>query len=115
MVEIFFNSIFLSIDEQMDEEGDNYLNDIPDRSEPYNIQFLNIYLKGLLQKHLNSKEYEVLRLSYGLDCDKHQANDIADKIGIEGPSAYVRISEIKKAAIQKLIDNVDSSQVLDYL
>jgi DNA-directed RNA polymerase specialized sigma subunit len=115
MVEIFFNSIFLSIDEQMDEEGDNYLNDIPDRSEPYNLQFLNIYLKGLLQKHLNGKEYEVLRLSYGLDCDKHPANDIADIVGIEGPSAYVRISEIKKAAIQKLIDNVDSSQVLDYL
>ena len=36
-------------------------------------------------------------------------------IGIEGPSSYVRVSEIKKAAIQKLIDNVDSSQVLDYL
>jgi hypothetical protein len=57
----------------------------------------------------------VLRLSYGLDCDKHSANAIADIIGIEGPSAYVRISEIKKEAIQKLIDNVDSSQVLDYL
>jgi len=43
------------------------------------------------------------------------ANDIAKIIGIEGPSSYVRVSEIKKAAIQKLIDNVDSSQVLDYL
>ena len=114
IVEIFFNSIFLSIDEQIENE-DNYFNQIPDRSEPYNLNFLNLYLKSLLNKNLNEKEYQVLRLSYGLDCDKHSANAIADIICIEGPSAYVRISEIKKEAIQKLIDNVDSSQVLDYL
>jgi len=65
--------------------------------------------------YLNDREYEVLRLSYGLDCDKYSANEIADKLGIEGASAYVRISEIKKQAIKKLIDNVDSSQVIDYL
>lgn len=114
IVEIFFNSIFLSIDEQVENE-DNYFDQIPDRSEPYNLIFLNSYLKSLLKKHLNEKEYQVLRLSYGLDCDKHSANAIADIINIEGPSAYVRISEIKKEAIQKLINNVDSSQVLDYL
>lgn len=114
IVEIFFNSIFLSIDEQAENE-DIYFDQVPDRSEPYNLGFLNLYLKSLLKKNLNEKEYEVLRLSYGLDCDKHSANAIADIIGIEGPSAYVRISEIKKDAIQKLIDNVDSSQVLDYL
>ena len=114
IVEIFFNSIFLSIDEQAENE-DIYFDQVPDRSEPYNLGFLNLYLKSLLKKNLNEKEYEVLRLSYGLDCDKHSANDIADIIGVEGPSAYVRISEIKKDAIQKLIDNVDSSQVLDYL
>jgi len=114
IVEIFFNSIFLSIDEQAENE-DTYFDQVPDRSEPYNLGFLNLYLKSLLKKNLNEKEYEVLRLSYGLDCDKHSANAIADIIGIEGPSAYVRISEIKKDAIQKLIDNVDSSQVLDYL
>jgi DNA-directed RNA polymerase specialized sigma subunit len=104
----------LSIDEQAENE-DTYFDQIPDRSEPYNLGFLNLYLKSLLKKNLNEKEYEVLRLSYGLDCDKHSANAIAEIIGIDGPSAYVRISEIKKDAIQKLIDNVDSSQVLDYL
>ena len=81
----------------------------------YNIALLNIYLKGLLQKHLNEKEYEVLRLSYGLDCDKHQAKDIAAKLNIEGTSNYVRVSELKKQAVQKLIENVDHSQVIDYL
>jgi len=91
------------------------IHQIADKSEPYNIALLNIYLKGLLQKHLNEKEYEVLRLSYGLDCDKHQAKDIAAKLNIEGTSNYVRVSELKKQAVQRLIDNVDHSQVIDYL
>ena len=116
MVEMFFNSVFLSIDAQpLNEDEENMMYQIPDKSEPYNIQLLNIYLKGLLQKHLNEKEYQVLRLSYGLDCDKHSAKEIADILQIEGTSNYVRISELKKAAVQKLIDSVDHSQVLDYL
>ena len=68
-----------------------------------------------MQKYLEHKEYEVLRLSYGLDCDKHDAKTIASKIGIQGSSAYVRVSQLKKQAVEKLIDNVDHSQVLDYL
>lgn len=116
MVAMFFNSIFLSIDEQMsDEDDENMLYQIPDRAEPYNINMMNKYLTSLLKKHLTDTEYDVLRLSYGLDCDKHPANAIADYLGIEGASAYVRISEIKKQAIAKLVANVDSSQVLDYL
>lgn len=116
MVSMFFNSIFLSIDEQMsDDDDDNMLYQIPDRAEPYNINLMNKYLVDLLSKHLTQTENDVLRLSYGLDCDKHPANAIADYLGIEGASAYVRISEIKKQAIAKLVANVDSSQVLDYL
>lgn len=116
LVAMFFNSMFLSIDEQLnDEDEDNMLYQIPDQSEIYNIGLMNLYLTSLLKKHLNDNEFEVLRLSYGLDCDKHSANDIADKLGIDGPSGYVRISEIKKQAIKKLIDNVEPSQVLDYL
>ena len=114
MIEMFFNSIFLSIDSFTDTD-DNMSYQIPDKSEPYNIQLLNTYLSSLLNKHLNKDEYEVLRLSYGLDCDKHSAKEIAIKLNIEGSSAYVRISELKKQAVQKLIDNVDHSQVLDYL
>jgi RNA polymerase sigma factor (sigma-70 family) len=114
MVAMFFNSIFLSIDAQPEDE-DNPMYQIPDKSEPYNIQFMNIYLKSLMTKHLNEKEYEVLRLSYGLDCDKHSAKDIATELNIIGASDYVRVSELKKQAVQKLIDNVDHSQVLDYL
>jgi RNA polymerase sigma factor (sigma-70 family) len=116
MVEMFFNSIFLSIDEQMsDDDDDNMLYQIPDRAEVYNIGLMNTYLTGLLKKHLTDTEFDVLRLSYGLDCDKHSANQIADYLGIEGASAYVRVSEMKKQSILKLVANVDSSQVLDFL
>ena len=111
-VAMFFNSIFLSIDAKTD---DDMIYDIPDESEPYNQDLLNMYLMSLLKSHLNDKEYEVLRLSYGLNCDKHSATEIADKIGIEGSSSYVRVSQLKKQAVDKLIENVDHSQVLDYL
>lgn len=116
MVQMFFNSVFLSIDSQpVNNDNENFIHQIADESEPYNIQLMNVYLKGLLQKHLNHREYEVLRLSYGLDCDKHSAKEIAKILNIEGTSNYVRVSELKKAAVQKLIDNVDHSQVIDYL
>tara|TARA_B110000879_G_scaffold187344_1_gene249226 strand:+ start:808 stop:1566 length:759 start_codon:yes stop_codon:yes gene_type:complete len=116
MVAMFFNSMFLSIDIPVyNDEDENMAYQIPDKSEPYNIQILNVYLKGLMQKHLNKIEYEVLRLSYGLDCDKHSAKEIAAKCNITGVSSYVRVSEIKKQAVTNLIENVDPSQVLDYL
>mgnify|MGYP003649433111 CR=1 FL=1 len=111
-VAMFFNSVFLSID--VPSENDS-IYDIPDESEPYNKELLNLYLMSLLQRHLNDKEFQVLRLSYGLDCEKHSATEIANKIGIEGTSSYVRVSQLKKQAVDKLIENVDHSQVLDYL
>ena len=113
MVEMFFNSIFLSIDASPSDEDMVY--QIPDSSEPYNIDLLNLYLKGLCQSHLTDKEYQVLRLSYGLDCDKHSATEIADYLSIEGSSSYVRISQLKRQAVDKLIENVDHSQVLDFV
>jgi len=116
MVAMFFNSVFLSIDAQVtNDDEENMMYQIADKSEPYNIQILNVYLKGLMKKYLTPIEYEVLRLSYGLDCEKHSANYIAGKLAIRGTSAHVRVSELKKQAVQKLIDNVDHSQVLDFV
>ncbi|MBC8302410.1 MAG: sigma-70 family RNA polymerase sigma factor [Pelagibacterales bacterium] len=115
MVAMFFNSMFLSIDDKPKDDEENMIYQIADKSEPYNIGLLNTYLTGLLRKHLNEKEYNVLRLSYGLDCEKHSANKIAELLNIDGSSAYVRVSELKKQAVDKLIDSVDHSQVLDYL
>ena len=119
MVEMFFNSIFLSIDAthtvNYDGHQESWVNNLPDTSEPYNLGMLNIYLDGILKKHLDHNEYHVLRLSYGLDCDKHSAKQIAEYLSISGVSAYVRVSELKKQAVEKLIESVDHSQVLDYL
>ena len=113
LVAQFFNSIFLSIEEQT--ENSDMIFQIEDKTEKYNIDLLNSYLRSLMKKYLNRKEYEVLRLSYGLDCDKHSAKKIADILQIKGTSSYVRVSQLKKQAVQRLIDNVDHSQVIDYL
>jgi len=113
-VAMFFNSIFLSIDASSRDDDDLFLQ-IEDTSEPYNQVFLNMYLTSLLKQHLTDKEFHVLRLSYGLDCEKHSAKEIAKFLEIEGTGAYVRVSQLKKQAVDKLIENVDHSQVLDYL
>jgi len=113
-VAMFFNSIFLSIDAGTREDDDLFLQ-IEDKSEPYNQEFLNMYLVSLLKQHLTDKEYHVLRLSYGLDCDKQSAKQIAKYLDIEGSGAYVRVSQLKKQAVDKLIENVDHSQVFDIL
>ena len=115
IVQTFFNQVFMSIDENFNDEGDNPLFQVPDKSEPYNIALLNAYLLGIMKEHLTDKEYEVIRLSYGLDCDKHSAKQIADILQINGTASYVRVSQIKKEAIDKLVDNVPPSQVIDYL
>jgi RNA polymerase sigma factor (sigma-70 family) len=123
IVQMFFNQIFVSIDEEMTkaigfgeyDQGDSYANTIADNSEPYNIELMNYYLLSIMKKYLDKKQYEVLRLSYGLDCEKHSAKQIAKKLKIEGTSNYVRISEIKKSAIEKLIEEVPAENVMDFL
>ena len=115
LVAMFFNSIFLSIDVPVKEDDDNFAFQIPDDSEPYNIALMNVYLTGLCKKYLNDNEYEVLRLSYGLDCEKLPGKEIAERLNMNGPSGYVRVSELKKQAVNKLIDSVDHTQVLDFL
>ena len=116
-VEMFFRSIFLTIDEEY-KENSNYtvnINHLQDKSEPYNINILNAYLKGVMKKHLSGIEYEVLRLSYGLDCNKHTGLEIANELGIKGINNFVRVSEIKKKAVNKLIENVEYNQFIDIL
>jgi RNA polymerase sigma factor (sigma-70 family) len=113
MVRMFFNSIFLSIDAKQEDE--NMIYQIPDKSDPYNETLLNAYILSLLNKHLEWNEMFVLSKSYGLDGPKWSANEIAAALEIKGVSAYVRVSELKKQAVEKLIENVDHSQVLDYL
>ena len=115
IVQMFFNSIFSSIDVEYDNEEDSTLMQIPDTSKKYNIDIINAYLLGLMKANLSEREYDVLRMSYGLDCDKMPAKEIAKKLNIEGIASYVRVSQIKRDAIDTLINTVDKSQVLDFL
>ena len=119
MVEMFFNSIFSSIDEEIKIDGvsgtTTYADIVEDKKDYYNPELLKAYILSLMEKYLYPREYAVLKYSYGLNVDKMKAKQIAELIGLKGNSSHVRVSEIKKEAIQKLIDNVDRSQVLDYL
>ena len=112
-VELFFNSVFTSLDDGTPEQQNAAYN-IPAENQ-YNSHLLAAYVKALMLQYLNPKEFQVLRLSYGLDCEKHSAKEIAEILGIKGSSSYVRISQLKKLAIDKLIEKVPYSQVLDYL
>lgn len=114
ITEMFFNSVFSSIDDPIGNDEDSYYQ-VPDKSEPYNIDLLNVYLLGIMKTHLTEKEYDVVRMSYGLDCDKMSAKQIAAALNIDIISGFVRVSQIKRDAINKLIDNVPPNQVLDYL
>jgi RNA polymerase sigma factor (sigma-70 family) len=113
MVAMFFNSIFSSLD---DDTNKNYerINNMAQEKD-YNQEIFTSYILSLLKLYLTPKEYDVIRMSYGLDCEKKTALQIADRLGIPGTSSYVRISNIKKQAINKLIDNVDYSQVVEFL
>lgn len=114
MVAMFFNSVFSSYD-KYEANNENPAYQVIDDSEPYNISLLNSYLLSLMRQHLNETQYDVLRMSYGLDCDKMSAKDIASKIGIQVATANVRVSQIKKNSVEVLIKNVDASQVIDYV
>jgi|TARA_B110000977_G_scaffold27118_1_gene34127 RNA polymerase sigma factor (sigma-70 family) len=114
MVALFFNSIFSSIDAYTDDD-ENSVFQIADTSEPYKLVLMNKYLLSLMNEHLNLMQYDVLRLSYGLDTEKMSANQIAETLNINVSTANVRISQIKKDAIDILIEKTDPAQVADYL
>jgi RNA polymerase sigma factor (sigma-70 family) len=112
---LFFNSMFESIDKQLDDEN-SYLYQIEDKSkDPMRKEKLHAVIRNVMLKNLSDKEYHVIRLSYGLDCNKRSAKQIADYLNMGGVSSYVRVSQLKKQAIEKLKKVLKHSQVTDYL
>tara|TARA_B100001057_G_C22582613_1_gene845747 strand:- start:34 stop:783 length:750 start_codon:yes stop_codon:yes gene_type:complete len=112
---LFFNSMFESIDQQLDDEN-SYLYQIEDKSEdPYLHSKLHNMLRNIMLKVLTDREYHVIRLSYGINCDKQSAKQIAKYLNMDGVSSYVRVSQLKKQAIDKLKNSLNYSQVADYL
>ena len=112
-VAMFFNAVFSSL-----EENENYYLDIPGSSAEYNNYndaMFTIYLDGLIRKVLNDKYYYIIKHSYGIDCEKLSNTEIANNLGIINDSAGTRISQLKREALNMLIDNIDKSQVIDFL
>ena len=113
--EIYFNSMFQSIDATIGDD-ENMLMQIPDNSDdPLKKENLSSHILKTMLKHLSPKEYYVIKLSYGINCDRMSAKEIADKLEIKGSSSYVRVSQLKKQAIDKLKNVLNYSQVVDYL
>jgi len=113
---LFFNQVFQSTDE-WEPRGGVVFNpfDKPDDTPPYNIELLNKYLLSIMKEHLNQNQYDVLRLFYGLDETKMSAIQVATYLGFSMSTANVRVSQIKKSAIDKLIKNVDPNQIFDII
>ena len=98
-------------------EGDDTPIEITDTSKHYNLDLINNYLLALIKKHLTEREGDVIRLSFGLDCDKHNAVEICKIFGIEGSYKMkgARISEIKREALRKLANKTNDLQLPDLL
>ena len=99
------------------DEGEDTQIEISDTSQHYNLDLINNYLLALLKKHLTERESDVIRLSFGLDCDKHNAVEICEIFGIEGSYKMkgARISEIKREALRKLVEKTNDLQLPDLL
>jgi RNA polymerase sigma factor (sigma-70 family) len=110
--DMFFNSIFTSIEALEDRK---LIYDIPDNADELNNQDMFNILTKILNENLNDKESDVIKMSYGIDSEKRSATEIANHLGIKGNSSYVRVSQLKRQALDKLKKAISHSQVTDYL
>ena len=110
---MFYNSMFVSIDEKV---GDNMYMQIEDKStDPLKIEVLHQKILRTMVKYLSDKEFHIIRYSFGLGCKKKSAKQIAEILNIKGRSSYVRGSQLKKQAIKKLKEVMDYSKLSEYL
>jgi len=115
-VALFFSQVFQSTDEFQASDSNSFNPfDKPDNSEPYNIDIMNSYLLGIMKQYLTKVQYNVLRLSYGLDQPKMSAIEIAAFLKMKMSTANVRISQIKREAIDVLVNSVDPEQIFELL
>ncbi len=93
----YYNDFKLNNDDDVD------IIEIMDRSQKYSLHILNSYILACIDKYLEVREQDVLKMTYGSDCPKHSAIEIAMHLGIEGTykQRRVRISEIKRRALNK--------------
>ena len=109
---LFFNSVFSSLDEIIENKP---WFDVEQEEKQLNNETISKYLLYIIDKYLKPNEQSVIKYSYGLDCDKLSAKQIAEKLNMKGSSSYVRVSQLKKQAIDKLKANANHLQLADYL
>jgi len=110
--DMFFNSVFTSIEALEDKK---LIYDIPENEYELNNKDLASIITKLLDNNLTKRESEVIKMSYGIDSEKRSATEIANHLGIKGNSSYVRVSQLKRQALDKLKKAITHSQVTDYL
>lgn len=110
--DMFFNSVFTSIEALEDK---NIIYDVPEHDYELNNEDLANVITKLLKNNLTQRESDVIKMSYGIDSEKRSATEIANYLGIKGNSSYVRVSQLKRQALDKLKKAIIHSQVTDYL
>lgn len=110
--DMFFNSVFTSIEALEDKK---LIYDVPENEYELNNEDLANVINKLLDKNLTQRESDVIKMSYGIDSEKKSATEIANHLGIKGNSSYVRVSQLKRQALDKLKKAIVHSQVTDYL
>ena len=110
--DMFFNSVFTSIEALEDKK---LIYDVPENEYELNNEDLANVITKLLNKNLTQRESDVIKMSYGIDSEKRSATEIANHLGIKGNSSYVRVSQLKRQALDKLKKAIAHSQVTDYL
>jgi len=110
-------SVYLGDFVNNNDEDSDFEIELADDAEDYNLDLMNNYLVALIDKHLTEREADVIKLSFGLDCKKHTAVEISEIFGIEGSYKMkgVRISEIKREALDKLVEKTNDLQLPDLL
>ena len=110
--DMFFNSVFTSIEALEDKK---LIYDVPENEYELNNKDLAGIITKLLNENLTRRESDVIKMSYGIDSEKRSATEIANHLGIKGNSSYVRVSQLKRQALDKLKKAIAHSQVTDYL
>lgn len=113
-VALFFSQIFQSTDE-FQAETSNGFNPFDKAEElpAYNMELLSLYLLEIMKQYLTETQYHVLRLSYGIDTVKMSAIEIANFLGMNMLTANVRVSQIKREAINTLMLYVKPEQIFE--
>ena len=116
---LFYSQVFESIDGITGKENVHSWEypayEILDDAPLYNIDLINAYLLGVMKKYLSQQQYDILRLSYGLDVPKMNAIQIAAFLDMNMATANVRVSQIKREAINVLIRETDPNEIFEIL